>query len=263
MVKATNEQGQWSVPLIQLPVIIHPPFWKTWWFIAFIALLFICALYLAHLYRLAHVKKILMVRTKISQDLHDDIGGSLSSIYIYSSVAEKEVTDNPVKAKEFLRQINTNSLQMMDNISDIVWANNPTSAHESTLEGRIKNYGYELLAQKNIECEYAIYPHIESKLSSPEARRNIVLIIKEACNNMAKYSEATTAKIAVTQFGTSLLLIIEDNGQGFEMESGRQGNGILTMTQRAASLGGQFTLKSAPGSGTKISCMIPLAKISD
>lgn len=262
-VKVNDAQGQWSEVLMNIPLTITPPLWRTWWFITLSAILILCTFYVFHRYRLAQVKKILSMRTKISQDLHDDIGGSLSSIYIYSSVAEKEVMDNPVKAKEFLKQINTNSLQVMDNISDIVWANNQTSLGDSTLGVRIKNFGYELLSQKNIECVYAIDPHVESKLTSPEARRNILLIIKEALNNMAKYSEATEATVTITQFASGLLLSVEDNGQGFDMDTRKPGHGITTMQQRALTLEGQLTIKTSPGKGTKINCLVPLAKISD
>lgn len=263
MVKATNAEGKWSNVLINIPVIVKPPFWRTWWFVAIVILIVLGILYILHLYRLSHVKKIMSVRTQISQDLHDDIGGSLSSIYIYSSVAEKEVMDNPVKAKEFLKQINSSSLQVMDNISDIVWANNNESLHESTLEGRIKNYGYELLSQKNIACTYSIDPQVDSKLSSAEARRNILLIIKEGLNNMAKYSNATQARISINCSRSDMNITIEDNGNGFDVESRKNGNGISTMRQRTQMLKGLFVIESNNNMGTKINCKIPLAKISD
>ena len=80
---------------------------------------------------------------------------------------------------------------------------------------------------------------------------------------MARHSNATEARITVTQFASSLLLIIEDNGDGFDLETRKNGNGIFTMNQRVAALSGQFSITSGSGEGTKISCMIPLAKISD
>jgi len=262
-VKATNDEGQWSDVLIGLPVHIKPAFWNTWWFITLCIIVIISSAYGFYQYRIQQLKKIFSLRTKISQDLHDDIGGSLSSINIYSSVAEKEVTDNPDKAKEFLQQINTNSRQVMENISDIVWANNADHMHETSLAGRIKNYGYDLLSQKNIECNYEIDAIAERKLSKPEARRSILLIIKEALNNMAKYSEATRAEIHVSVNAHHLLLDIADDGKGFDMDKGMQGNGLSHMRQRTELLGGNFNLQSTPGNGTKIHCRIPLTNISE
>jgi len=263
MVKATNDEGKWSDVLLNLAIHIRPPFWHTWWFVALCLTALIFGIYALYQNRIRQVKKIFSVRTKISQDLHDDIGGSLSSINIYSSVAENEVNDNPEKAKEFLQQINLSSRQVMDNISDIVWSNKEDQKDETSLSGRIKNYGYDLLAQKNIECKYVIDAQAEKKISKPEARRSILLIIKEAINNMAKYSEASHAEVHVSVNGSHLLIDISDDGSGFDTNTNRTGNGLQHMKQRTDSLGGSFIIHSLPGVGTKIHCRIPLPNISD
>jgi len=261
-VKATNDQGEWSDVLLSMPIQITPPFWRTFWFMALSVILFASAIYLFYRYRIQQIKKIFAVRSKISRDLHDDIGSSLSSIHFYSSVAEKEVIDNPKKAREFLKQINHNSRQIIENISDIVWANTDKK-EKSTLAGRIKNYGYDLLSQNNIDCKYSIDEQAERKLTNPEARRNILLIIKEALNNIAKYSEAEYAEVRLGLNGSYLLLDITDNGKGFELDSEKHGNGLNNMKKRAESLNGSFLIQSVAGKGTSIHCRIPLPNISD
>ena len=150
----------------------------------------------------------------------------------------------------------------MDNISDIVWANKADTS--SSIASRIKNYGYELLSQKNIDCEYFIDEQVEKKLTSPEARKNILLIVKEALNNMAKYSEASEAEVHVALKNAHLQIDISDNGVGFDMnQATERGNGLAHLEQRTASMRGFFNLTSSPGRGTSIRCEIPLAKISD
>jgi ligand-binding sensor domain-containing protein len=262
-VKTTNEDGLWSEALLNIPVRIKPPYWQTWWFISLCVVSVAAAAYGFHLYRISQVKKIYSVRTQISRDLHDDIGASLSSINIYSSVAESEVKENPDKAREIIQQINTNSRQVMENISDIVWANRINRTEDDTLASRIKNYGYELLSHKGIDGTYEIDPHIEKKLSGPDARKNILLIIKEAINNIAKYSEATEASIKVQMAGSYLNIMIEDNGKGFDIHQVQKGNGLIHMKQRAEALGGELILDGGRGSGTSIKARIPLANISD
>ncbi len=262
-VKVTNDDGQWSETLIDLPVHIRPPFWHTWWFILLCITAIITTVYAIYKNRVQQLQKIFSMRTKISQDLHDDIGGTLSSIHIYSTVAEKEVSGNPEKAKLFLRQINTNSREVMENISDIVWANNTNHEQETSLAARIKNYGYDLLSQKNIQCIYDLDIQAERKLTKPEARRSILLIIKEALNNMAKYSNASLAEIHLSVKGSDLVLDIADNGKGFHLSKENIGNGLNHMKQRATSLGGSFSFTSSPGQGTSLHCRIPLTNISD
>ena len=262
-VRAANAHGDWANNLLGIPVTIKPPFWQTWWFLFLCALLVILSLYAWHWYRIQHVRKIFSVRNKISQDLHDDIGASLSSIHFYTSVAEKEVEKDPGKAKTVLRQINQRSRQIVENISDIVWANQTQQQDRSSLAGRIKNYGYDLLTQQNIDCKYQVDPLVEKKLTSPEARRNILLIIKEAMNNMAKYSEAERAEVSVKLNGSHLLINITDDGRGFNLENKKAGNGLQNMKARAQSLGGSLKIESAEGTGTAIHCSIPLPNISE
>lgn len=263
LIRLQNDVGQWSAPLLSREIIITPPFWKTAWFIALIMLGVACILYALHRYRIRQIKKIYSIRTQISRDLHDDIGASLSSIHIYSTIAEEEIQHDPEKAKTFLQQINVNSRQVMEDISDIVWANRLQHEHHASLDARIKNYGYDLLSQKNMACTYRIDPEAEQRVTNPETRRNILMIIKEALNNMAKYSEASHAEIELFLKGNDLWLRISDNGCGFNPEQRNGGNGLEHMRKRAEDLGGSLTITSQPGKGTMILCQIPVTRISD
>jgi two-component sensor histidine kinase len=263
VIKATNELGQWSDALLAASLVIHPPYWHTWWFYLLCFAAVSALAYAIHAYRIQQVKKIILLRTQISRDLHDDIGASLSSINIYSSVAESQMSTHPEKARQFLQQISTSSRQVMEDISDLVWANR-TDRHESdSLSERIKNYGHDLLSQKNIECHYFLDEFAEKKLTKPEARRNILLIIKEAMHNIAKYSGATHAEIRMSLNGISLLLTIKDNGRGFELNEVKKGNGLLFMRKRAESLKGTLEIHAEVNGGTTIYCKIPITKISD
>lgn len=263
MVKAQKDDGEWTEVLVRTPIHITPPFWKTWWFLFLNAALISAAVFAVYNYRISQIKKIFAVREKISQDLHDDIGASLSSIHFNSSIAEQQVKNNPDKAKEILRQINRNTRQVIENVSDIVWANHSDHKEKYSLAGRIKNYGYDLLSQKNIDCKYSIDSLAEKKLSNPEARRNVLLIIKEAMNNIAKYSEADHANVSVTADGSYLSVSISDNGKGFDVHSNGHGNGLNNMKKRTESIGGHFEIRSTEGKGTSIHCRIPIPNISE
>ena len=94
------------------------------------------------------------MRTRISQDLHDEVGATLSSIHVYSSVASKLISQDTAKAQDALKQINLNTRQVMENMNDIVWAMNNGNPGEISLESKLKNYGYELLTPFNIVCHY-------------------------------------------------------------------------------------------------------------
>ncbi|HMO31712.1 MAG TPA: two-component regulator propeller domain-containing protein [Lacibacter sp.] len=261
-VQAGYDNANWSEPAF-LTFHIEAPWWQRGWFYALLAGLLLLLLYLFYRNRINQLQRLFTLRNKISRDLHDEVGASLSSIHVYSSVAEKAMGIDTTKAREALQHISNNTRSVMETMSDIVWAMNTGSVHETTLEAKIKNYGYDLLAPLEIRCRYEIAPEAEKKLVHLGLRRNLLLIIKEALHNIAKYSGATEAVVSLQVQAAALVLQVQDNGKGFIPEQMRTGNGLLNMRQRAAELGGTCAVETAPGSGTTITCRIPLATISD
>jgi signal transduction histidine kinase len=225
-------------------------------------MLITAGLYIFYHYRIDQLKKILAIRTKISQDLHDEVGATLSSIHIYSSVAAKAMNKDADETKNALYQINVNTRQVMENMSDIVWAISTDNGNETTLTAKLKNYGYDLLTPLNINCVYLIDKEAEKKLVNMEARKNILLIAKEAINNIGKYSGATEALVRLEIKGSDLELEITDNGNGISSENNHTGYGINNMRQRAEAMNGTFQINSEILKGTRIYCTIPLPNIS-
>lgn len=262
LVKATDENGKWIYFSKPLSITIRPPFWLQWWFIGAVISLVTAGLYIFYRYRIDQLKRILAIRTKISRDLHDEVGATLSSIHIYSSVAAKAMNKDADETKNALHQINQNTRQVMENMSDIVWAISADYGNETTLAAKLKNYGYDLLTPLNIKCVYHIDKEVEKKLVNMEGRKNILLIAKEAINNIGKYSQATEALIRLEIKGRDLELEITDNGNGISSQQKHTGYGINNMRQRAEAMNGTFQINSEIHKGTTIYCSIPLPNIS-
>jgi len=87
---------------------------------------------------------------------------------------------------------------------------------------------------------------------SMEHRQHIYLVLKEAINNLVKYSRATQAILRVSFDQHTLELLVKDNGKGFDNQSLSAGNGIPGMQRRADLIGAQLSITSAPGQGTEI-----------
>jgi len=85
-----------------------------------------------------------------------------------------------------------------------------------------------------------------------EARKNLYLIFKEATNNMVKYSEAKRAQFALKGEKDKLMMVISDNGKGFDTTRESRGNGLENMKKRAIEMGAQLLIDSTPGKGTTI-----------
>jgi signal transduction histidine kinase len=96
-----------------------------------------------------------------------------------------------------------------------------------------------------------------------EARKNILLIAKEAMNNVAKYSRATEARIRLEFIEEELQLEISDNGKGFDDEQRHVGNGLQNMKQRGEILGGKLFVTTGKQIGTTVLFLVPITRISD
>jgi signal transduction histidine kinase len=208
--------------------------------------------------------QIAQLQNKISQDLHDDVGSSLSSLQVYSTVAQQVMETDPAKAKEMLRKIAIQSGILMENIGDIVWAMKPEAAQMIQLNVKIKNFVSDVLSAANINYVINIEEGAEHLLKNITAKKNILLIIKEAVNNVVKYSAATNVLVTIKKIDEHICVQVADNGKGFDAAVAKvKGDGLANMQKRAAELKGIFEITSSLGKGTTVSALLPIPTISD
>lgn len=229
------------------------------------ALLLLCIIAFAF-YRYALIQKLQKsnLRNKISKDLHDDVGSSLSSLNLYSTVAAKVFESNPAKAKEMLQKISDQSLIVMENISDIVWSMKSTKDETVNLSTKIKILVADTLSAAEINYKINIDPAADELVKSITARRTILMIIKEAINNAVKYSKANNISISINKINHALMVEITDDGQGFEKEAKKlTSNGLTNMQKRALELNGSVVIKSGINDGTSVTALLPLAALNN
>jgi signal transduction histidine kinase len=168
----------------------------------------------------------------------------------------------PQQSKEMVGKISSQSKELMARMSDIVWSLKPAGEEKNTLIVRLKNYTQDLLAGKGITASFNIDEAIATAIVNPLARKNILLIAKEAINNIAKYSEAKQAVFTLSQQSEHVQLIISDDGKGFDNTNIKTGNGLGNITQRCKQLNGNCDIATAPEKGVIITCTFPLTIIS-
>jgi ligand-binding sensor domain-containing protein/two-component sensor histidine kinase len=240
-----------KTPEKSLQIVIKPPYYKTWWFITFILLTITAILYGLYKYRINQVNKMHAIRNNISRDLHDDIGASLSNINILNELAKRNAGD-PVKSKEYLDKSGEDIQRISESISDIVWNINPRYDDVNNLLIKMKRYAADMMDGKNISYQIDIPDTAEKILLPMEKRRDMFLLFKEAVNNLVKYSDAKNALVKVVLDGKIISLLVKDDGKGFDRERIISGNGLHNMEQRAAAMGADFEIASAPGKGTEL-----------
>jgi len=199
----------------------------------------------------------MQMRNQIANDLHDDIGSSLSSILLLSKIA---ANSNDEGKDTLVHKITNNAQDVMERISDIVWTTNPKFDDGDNLREKIISYTQQVQQMSDAEVVTDISEAISKIKFSMELRRNIFLIIKEAINNVLKHAHATKISVSLSLEEKVLWLKISDNGVGFDNKTPK-GNGLETMRMRTEVLKGVFHYTSAKQEGTQITIKIPLTNI--
>ncbi|MBA2407243.1 MAG: ester cyclase [Chitinophagales bacterium] len=199
------------------------------------------------------------VRTRIARDLHDNIGSTLGSISYYSEMAQQLPEDKQSQLKILLRKIEESSHELVDEMSDMVWAINPLNDSFEKLTIRMRNYAADLLAARDIKFCFETDVTDTLRLSI-EQRKNIFLIFKEAVYNAVKYASCSKFEASICQKDHMLVVELYDNGKGFDINQANRynGNGIINMNQRAKEIGAEFLIHSAQGNGARICVQVPV-----
>jgi len=198
------------------------------------------------------------VRRRIATDLHDDIGSSLTQISILSEVLRRGVGREDAPEVKPLTLIATASRELVDTMSDIVWAINPQKDHLSDLTRRMLSFASDLFIARQIAFDFRAPGEDRDIRLGASLRREVFLIFKESVNNLVRHSGCTEADIEFQIGVDALTLVTRDNGAGFDLDRHRDGHGLQSMRERAQALGGTFAVSSQPGQGTTVTLTVPL-----
>jgi ligand-binding sensor domain-containing protein/two-component sensor histidine kinase len=251
-----NIEGMRCSNITDLNIYIKPPYYKTWWFRSFLLFIVALLIYAVHDIRVKRLLAVELLRTRVARDLHDDMGSTLSTINILSSMAKNKVQVDNNKTTEYLGKISEYSERMMDAMDDIVWSIKPSNDSMHKITARMREFATNVLEAKEIDFEFTIDESVYEVKLNMEARRDFFLIFKEAVNNAAKYSKAKHLVIRLTMKNRKLVLIVKDDGVGFNLVEA-DGNGLGNMQKRADQLNGYITIESQKGDGTCVNLTIP------
>jgi signal transduction histidine kinase len=220
-----------------------------------LAILAIAAcLYILYNYRIKNILAIERIRERIASDFHDDIGSALSSISIFSEVADKQLQQKmpPEKTREIISHISFHSRAMLDAMDDIVWAVNPQNDHINDLAVRMREFAIPLLEARGINFVIDIQEDLLNTRITMEERKNVFMIFKECINNILKHADCSEMTVLVSKLGSQLELVISDNGKGFDADLPHNRNGLKNMRNRAAEIKGTIAVNTQPDGGTTI-----------
>jgi signal transduction histidine kinase/ligand-binding sensor domain-containing protein len=251
MVRAANSSGVWSRQVASVNFRIASPFTQTIWFYALMLLAIAAVFYTIHRFRLSQLLRIEQIRSEISRNLHDEVGANLTNISLSSLLAQKQLNkESPVSL--LLDRIYQDSQTVSQAMREIVWSINPKIDTLGEALPRMMHYASELLEANNIALTAEIAPEVERVKLTMKQRRDVYLIFKEAVNNMAKHSKAAHAKITISMNKNVLIMMIADDGTGFDISAPLIHNGLKNMRERSENYHWQLLVTSQNGLGTTI-----------
>jgi PAS domain S-box-containing protein len=195
-------------------------------------------------------------RARISREVHDELGQSLTAVkmdlaWLAGRLPQrdgpmlKRIRSTQQLADSIIQSIRRISTELRPAVLDLGLA--------AAVEWQVQ----EFEARSGIRCKVRL---LTRQVVASNASTAMFRIFQETLTNVARHAKATRAEVVLQKQRDRLVLLIHDNGRGFDQadSSLSKSLGLLGMRERAAILGGRVSISSAPGKGTTVTAWIPL-----
>jgi two-component system sensor histidine kinase UhpB len=195
-------------------------------------------------------------RQRLASELHDQVGQNLTALGINLNIIQAQMPeDTSVQVRFRLDDAHTLVEQTTEQIRDVMANLRPPVLDDYGLVAALGWYGEQFSRRTNITTKVEgeeLIPRLAARVENALFR-----ITQEALTNVAKHAQATQVVVKVDLGENCLRLMVDDDGIGFttkhlEEYAGDQGWGILTMTERAEAIGGNFLIESSHNQGTRV-----------
>ncbi len=244
--------------------VIHTPLWQAGWFQ--VTLLTLCgtailiSFYLMSQLAFHRQERWLLQqeRARIARDIHDDVGSRMTQLVLHGEVARNDLPAGSEACLQ-LDQFCEEARGLLSTMDEVLWAVNPRRDTLRNFVSYVTDYAQKSLKRTAIQCVLDVEPEMPAQALDLPLRRNLLMAIKETLNNAVKYSEATELLLHIQRLNQGLVVVVQDNGRGFDPAAAKPGrNGLANMTQRMTELGGECRVISQPGKGCRIEFRVPL-----
>jgi ligand-binding sensor domain-containing protein/signal transduction histidine kinase len=280
---ACNADGLWNETGTIVGLTISKFFWQTWWFagLSSLTLLVLVAngvriMVKRKLQRrlkyLEQERALERERTRIAQDLHDEMGAKLCRISFLSEHVRRNNNGMTSELRNQIVSISDASREMLHSLDEIVWAVNPQNDTLEHVVSYIGHYAEEFFQETGIECKLNISGTVPPYPLSSQLRHNLLLAVHEAFTNVLKHSKATQVDVFIVYTASAFEIAVSDNGHGFSASalppqtpgsSGAAGDGLRNMKQRLADIGGKCSISSEPNHGVTVQFLLPLEELKE
>jgi signal transduction histidine kinase len=212
----------------------------------------------AHLHRLSArlVRAQEDERRLIARELHDEIGQALTAVKMQLSVARRSVPEEQTAAIDEARAVTDAALQSARQLSRLL---HPPMLDDMGLASALDWYLKGFADRSGIATEF-LHAGMDDR-PAPEVETCLFRVVQEATTNIARHASATSCHVYLQRLPASVVLTVEDNGQGFDLNTARrsaaEGLGLLGIEERVSDARGSFRIESSPGHGTRVNVELP------
>lgn len=198
-------------------------------------------------------------RRRISRELHDQVGQHLTMVMLGLNSLRSRVEAPALDQLRSLEQV----IEMVGKeVHDLALKLRPTALDDFGLALALAHYLEQWSVRTGVAVQYRHVPPDTDRFA-PEVETTIYRLVLEALANVAKHAEARKVAVVVERCGDHLLIVIEDDGKGFDVENVFRADaphrlGLLGMRERAAICGGAMNIESKRDRGTTVFARIPL-----
>lgn len=246
---------------------INRPYWKSPWYYGILILIFVSLLFSIFIYdyrlKISEIEKDRdkeILRNKIAQDIHDEVGSSLTKIALSAQVASRINSLSQEDLKLRLSHVAEDAKIASSQLRELVFSINPDFDHFDDMQAYFQEHARQYLEDSGIQLSFTLPKSKSNELVHPDIKRQLLLIFKEILNNIIKHAQAKQVWIRLEELPNKTYHFeIKDDGKGFDsVQAGKTSNGLRGMMQRAESISASLSLNSSPGSGTCIQLFGPL-----
>ena len=197
-------------------------------------------------------------RTRIAQDLHDDVGASLTQISLLGELVRRSgAAAEP--AQQQLGKITAKARETVRALDEIVWTVNPRNDTLPRAASYIANSVHDLLQDTGTRCRLHVPDDLPERMLNAKVRHHLYLAVKEAVRNVLKHARATELRLNLVVSDAEIAVTLADNGCGFDLAAVDPArNGLTNLRRRLEDVGGRFEIQSQPGQGTQVNLTVPL-----
>jgi signal transduction histidine kinase len=202
----------------------------------------------ARLYNEVNRLAVLEDRERIAKELHDGVIQALFAVGmgLQGAALMSQEEELATRIEGAVGDID----RVIRDLRNYIFGLRPGILADRQLDEALRHLGEEFQQKTGVITVVDVDPTVASELTSAAA--DILQLTREALSNVGRHAQATTCRVSLYRSGDRLMLEVDDDGQGFDADTSRRGDGLTNLEARVRALGGAFSIESAPGKGTTI-----------